>query len=339
MMEATPIRIGIAGVGYWGSILLRTFQGMPSARVTALCDEDPIRLATLANEHRSLACVPTLDALLDRDDVDAVLIVTPPSRHHDMARRALEAGKHVWVEKPLALTAADGRALVDLAACRGRTLFVDHTFLFDPMVSEMSRLIEEGELGDVYHLSLQRLGMGRIRRDSDVWWNSAPHDLSILFRLVPRPIAAVRLHTHAHLQPGIADMAVCDLELAGGTSAHVYLSWLHPEKTAKVVVVGSRRILVYEGRFQQRALTLYDYGLDRSAPPPGRQAPIIPIEGFAGRPVPVADDGEPLASAARDFVDSIRTGEEPLTSGRRMLPVVEALEAADRVATRSGAAG
>lgn len=307
--------------------------------MTALCDEDPVRRAALARERPDLPCVPALPALLARDDVDAVLIVTPPSRHAEMARRALEAGKHVWVEKPLALSAADGRALVDLAARRERTLFVDHTFLFDPMVSEMRRLIEAGDLGDVHHVSLQRLGMGRIRRDSDVWWNSAPHDLSILFRLVPRPLAAVRLHTHAYLQPGIADMAVCDLELEGGTSAHLYLSWLHPEKTAKVVVVGSRRILVYEGRFQQRALTLFDYTLDRSAPAMGRQAPIIPIEGFTGRPVPVADDGEPLASAARDFVDAIQTGEEPLTSGRRMLPVVEALEAADRVATRGGTAG
>jgi len=306
--------------------------------VTALCDEDPSRLSTLAREHDDVACVPTLDAILCRDDVDAVLIVTPPSRHHDMARRALEAGKHVWVEKPLALTAADGRALVELAERRQRVLFVDQTFLFDPMVSEMRRLIEAGEIGDVLHVSLERLGMGRIRRDSDVWWNSAPHDLSILFRLVPEPLRTVRLHTHAYLQPGVADMAVCDLELANGTSAHIYLSWLHPEKTAKVVVVGSERILVYEGRFQQRALTIYDYRLDRSAPPPGRQAPIIPIEGFTGRDVPVADDGEPLAAAAHDFVSSIQSGDEPLTSGRRMLPVVEALEAADRAATRGGTA-
>lgn len=338
-MEETPTRIGIAGVGYWGSNLLRTFQALPSARVTALCDEDPDRLATLADRHGDLACVPTLDDLLARDDVDAALIVTPPSRHHAMAARALEAGKHVWVEKPLALTAADGRALVELAERRDRVLFVDQTFLYDPMVSEMRRLVETGELGDVYHVSLQRLGMGRIRRDSDVWWNSAPHDLSILFRLLPRPLTAVRLHTHAYLQPGIADMAVCDLELEGGVSAHVYLSWLHPEKTAKVVVVGSRRILVYEGRFRQRALTVYDYALDRTEPAAGRGAPTIPIDAPAGRPVPVAEDGEPLAAAARNFVECIQTGEEPLTSGRRMLPVVEALEAADRVATRGGSAG
>jgi UDP-2-acetamido-3-amino-2,3-dideoxy-glucuronate N-acetyltransferase len=178
--------------------------------------------------------------------------------------------------------------------------------------------------------------MGRIRRDSDVWWNSAPHDLSILFHLLPRPVRATRLHTHAYLQPDVADMAIGDIELEGGASAHVYLSWLHPEKTAKVVVVGSKRILVYEGRFQQRALTLYDYQLDRSVPAPGEQAPVIPIEGIEGRSVSVDDGGEPLGRAASHFAWCIQNGQEPITSGRRMLPVVETLEAADRTATRGG---
>ena len=120
--------------------------------------------------------------------------------------------------------------------------------------------------------------MGRIRRDSNVWWNSAPHDLSILFHLVPRAVTAVRLHQHAYLQPGIADMAVCDLELEGGVSAHIYLSWLHPEKTATVVVVGRERMLAYEGRFEKRGITLYDYTLDPRTPAAGSgRAPIVPI--------------------------------------------------------------
>src|SRR5205823_4704136 len=123
---------------------------------------------------------------------------------------------------------------------------------------------DQGALGELYHLSFERLGMGRIRRDSNVWWNSAPHDLSILFHLVPRPVVSTRLHQHTYLQPGIADMAVCDLELDGGVSAHIYLSWLHPEKTARVTVVGSERMLTYEGRFEKRGITLYDYAVDRS---------------------------------------------------------------------------
>jgi predicted dehydrogenase len=330
-----PVRIGIVGLGYWGRTLLRTFANLPAARVVALCDQDAARLDAFAREHPDLHYVPDLDHLLALADVDAVLIVTPPSKHHAMARAALAAGRHVWVEKPLAMSAAEGADLVGVAERHARTLFVDQTFLFDPLVTEMQRLVARGDLGTIHHVSLQRLGMGRIRRDSDVWWNSAPHDLSILFHLVPERLRDLRLHLHAHLQPGVADMAVGDLEFEGGTSAHVYLSWLHPEKTAKVVVVGSRGILVYEGRFQQRALTLYDYELDRREPV-GDGAPIVPITRCESRSIPVPHGAEPLARAAEHFVESIRGGTEPHTSGRRMLPVVEALERGHRDATRGG---
>ncbi len=339
-MGTKSLRIAIAGVGYWGKNLLRTFQRVPGARVTDLCDLDRRKLAALGDEHPGLALSSDFDALVARDDLDAIVVATPPSRHHRMALAALRAGKHVWVEKPLALAVADGRELVDAAAAAGRTLFVDETFLYDPLVREMKRIIDAGLLGDVYHLSFERLGMGRIRRDSDVWWNSAPHDLSILFHLVPRPVVAVRLHEHAYLQPGIADMAICDVELEGGVSAHIYLSWLHPEKTAKVHVIGRDRMLAFEGRFEKRSLTLYDYALERgdAAADGDGTAPIIPIRHFAGRPVEVPAAAEPLFLAAQHFVECALSGTEPLTSGARSLRVVEALEAADRAATLGGAA-
>ena len=250
-----------------------------------------------------------------------------------MALAALQAGKHVWVEKPLALSVADGTELVHAARARGRVLFVDETFLYDPLVREMKRIIDAGGLGEVCHLSFERLGMGRIKRDSNVWWNSAPHDVSILLHLVPRPVVAVRLHEHCYLQPGIADMIVCDLELEGGVSAHVYLSWLHPEKTAKVVVVGRERMLAYEGRFEKRGITLYDYGIDATAP-----GEVVPITQFSARPLEVPAAVEPLALAAEHFTDSILAGTEPLSSGARSLRVVEVLEAAGRAATRGGLA-
>jgi len=276
--------------------------------------------------------------MLAARDVDAVLVATPPSRHHAMALAALRAGKHVWVEKPLALTVSDGRELVDAARASGTTLFVDETFLYDPLVREMKRVIDAGELGDVFHLSFERLGMGRIRRDSNVWWNSAPHDLSILFYLVPRPLKTIRLHLHTYLQPGVADMANCALELEGGVTAHVYLSWLHPEKTATVTVVGRDRMLAYEGRFEKRAITLFDYAIERAAPPGAvaGSAPIIPVKKFEGRKLDVPLGQEPLTLAAEHFVESILAGREPLTSGARSLRVVEALETADRTAVRNG---
>jgi len=201
----------------------------------------------------------------------------------------------------------------------------------------VKRLIDQGALGELYHLSFERLGMGRIRRDSNVWWNSAPHDLSILFHLVPRALVSARLHQHAYLQPGIADMAVCDLELEGGVSAHLYLGWLHPEKTATVTVVGRERMLAYEGRFEKRGLTLYDYAIDRAnGSGDASAAPIIPIRRVAARRLELPAAAEPLALAAEHFIDSIRNGTEPLTSGARSLRVVEVLEAAEHAATRGG---
>jgi predicted dehydrogenase len=251
-----------------------------------------------------------------------------------MALAALQAGKHVWVEKPLALRATEGRELVEAARAEGRVLFVDETFLYDPLVREMKWLVDQGALGEVYHLSFERLGMGRIRRDSNVWWNSAPHDLSILFHLVPRPVTRVQLHEHAYLQPGIADMAVCDLELEGGVSAHIYLSWLNPEKTARVTVVGRERMLTYEGRFEKRGITLYDYALDAGS----AEANLIPIRHCTARPLEVPAAVEPLALATEHFVDSIQKGTEPLTSGARSLRVVEVLETAEHGATRGASA-
>jgi predicted dehydrogenase len=333
-----PVRVAIIGLGYWGKNLLRTFARTPGARVSDLCDLDAAALARHAELAPDARHTADLAALLRRDDVDAVVLATPPSRHHAMALAALRAGKHVWVEKPLALTVTHGRELIEAARAGGRILFVDETFLYDPMVREMKRLIDDGVLGEVCHLSFERLGMGRIRRDSNVWWNSAPHDLSILFHLVPRRVLHARLHEHTYLQPGVADVAVCDLELEGGVSAHLYLSWLFPEKTANVTVIGRDRMLSYEGRFEKRGLTLYDYAIDRSTPA-GGGAPILPIDRFAATPVEVADGPEPLALAAAHFVDSVRAGTEPLTSGARSLRVVEVLEGAEHGATRGGSAG
>ncbi len=335
-METSRLNIAVVGVGYWGKNLLRTFARLPTARVTHLCDLDPGRQAALKAEHPALSVTGDYAALLARPDVAAVVLATPPSRHHAMALAALRAGKHVWVEKPLALTAADGRELVAAARAAGRVLFVDETFLYDPLVGEMKRLIDAGALGGLLHLSFERLGMGRIKRDSNVWWNSAPHDVSILLHLVPQPVVHVRLHEHCHLQPGIADMVVGDLELEGGISAHIYLSWLDPEKTARVTVVGRERMLAYEGRFQKRALTLYEYALDRGV---GDAGSVIPVARFEGRPIEVPAAAEPLELAAAHFVECVRTGAEPLSSGARSLRVVEVLEAAERAATRGGTAG
>jgi UDP-2-acetamido-3-amino-2,3-dideoxy-glucuronate N-acetyltransferase len=315
------LRIGLIGAGYWGARLLRVFRGLDGVEVVLAVDGDPAQRAAVAAEVRVAADV---DALWSDASIDAALVATPPSSHFALARAALAAGKHCWVEKPLALHAGHARQLVELAARQRRTLFVDETFLYDPLVQRAREWILGDRLGRVLHLSFERLGMGRIRRDSDVWWNSAPHDLSILRYFVAAAVEAIHVERFAYLQPGIADMCVGTVRFAGGVSAHIYLSWLSPQKRASVVVVGARGMLVYEGRFEQRALTFYDYV---HADPAAVQSNVVPIERFAAAETITGGAEEPLALAAAAFVHAVRTGAPAPSDGRSSLKVVELLEA------------
>lgn len=328
------VRVALVGCGYWGEKLARVFSSLPHASLVALCDADAERMETVIKQRSEvdLRLYTSYEALLGADGIDAVVLATPPSRHFHMADAALRSGRHVWVEKPLALRHAEGETLVSAAAAKERVLFVDETFLYDPFIDEVKHLVDDGSLGTVHHVSLERLGLGRIRRDSNVWWNSAPHDLSILFYLLPREVLRLAYHEHAHLQPGIADVAAADLKLEGGVSVHIYLSWMNPEKTAMLTVVGSDRMLVYEGRHGNRRLTLYDYGLDRGE---GNGAgvdgtAIIPVTHCTKSPVEGVPETEPLRSAAEEFVDSIRRGRQPRTSGSNSLRTLALLEAAQR---------
>ena len=315
------LRLGLIGAGYWGEKLLRTFRNLDGVCVQAVCDSDPRRWAAITD----IDTVGSAHALLQRSDIDAVLVATPPSTHYTLARDVLAAGKHCWVEKPLAMRATEGRELVEAAAQRHLTLFVDETFLYDPLLQQAKSWIDTGRLGRLYHLSFQRLGMGRIRRDSDVWWNSAPHDLSILRYLAPAALERVHLDGFTYLQPGIADIAVATIRLVDGVSAHVYLSWLSPLKVASIVAVGSKGMLHYEGRFGQRALRYFEYEV---ADPASVADNVVPIPTFQATETIAGGSEEPLALAAAAFVASLRTGVPAPSAGEYSQKVVELLEAA-----------
>ncbi len=326
------LRLGLVGAGYWGEKLLRVFGELDGVRVQAVCDADPQRLAAVATRADT---VTQLEELLRRDDVDAVLVATPPSSHYQLARQALDAGKHCWVEKPLAMRATEARELVESARRRGLTLFVDETFLYDPLLQRAKQWIDAGRLGELLHLSFQRLSMGRIRRDSNVWWNSAPHDLSILRYLVPRSVERIHVDAFAYLQQGIADVAMGTVTLAGGVSAHVYLSWLSPLKVASIVVVGNKGMVHYEGRFGQRALQFFDYAV---ADPASVRDNVVPIPRFAATETVTGGPEEPLALAAQAFVTSLRTGTPAPSAGEHSQHVVELLEAGAHAAARRDSA-
>jgi len=317
----STLRLGIIGAGYWGEKLLRVFQGTEGATVRVVCDRDARRRAAVGG---GVETVEDSVQLLGRDDVDAVLVATPPSSHYTLAREVLAAGKHCWVEKPLAMRTAEARELVDTARRRRLTLFVDETFLYDPLLQQAKRWIDGGRLGRLYHLSFERLGMGRIRRDSNVWWNSAPHDLAILRYLVPVSVDRVRVDGFSYLQRNIADITVATVALAGGVSAHIYLSWLSPLKVASIVVVGSEGMLHYEGRFGQRALRYFAYEV---ADPASVTDNVVPIPTFAAMETIEGGPEEPLALAAQAFVTSVRTGVPAPSAGEYSQKVVELLEA------------
>jgi UDP-2-acetamido-3-amino-2,3-dideoxy-glucuronate N-acetyltransferase len=317
------LQAGLIGGGYWGERLLAAFRTTPGIEITCLADDDPKRLAACggglrtATDHRVL-----LDA-----DLDVAVIATPPSTHYPIARDALRAGKHCWVEKPLAMDVAQASELVSLAESRGRILFVDETFLYDPLLRTARRWIREGRLGELRHLSFERLGMGRVRRDSDVWWNSASHDLSILRYLVPARVEQIRIERFAYLQPGIADVCTGTVRLEHGISAHIYLSWLSPVRCARVVVVGSKAMLRYEGRFDQRRLILYGYEI----PDPTLVASnVVPVSGFETLEEIAGGSEQPLALAVRAFVEAIVSGAPAPSEGIHSLAVVELLAAAEQ---------
>jgi UDP-2-acetamido-3-amino-2,3-dideoxy-glucuronate N-acetyltransferase len=318
------LRVGIIGAGYWGEKLLRVFNALENVAVPVVCDSDAARRAALPAGTESVADIADL---LRRPDLDVMVVATPPSSHYALARQALAARKHCWVEKPLAMRAVEARELVALARRHNRTLFVDETFLYDPLVQQAKAWIDAGRLGTLYHLSFERLGMGRIRRDSNVWWNSAPHDLAILRYFVPRAVERIQVEGSAYLQPQIADVAVATVRLSGGASAHIYLSWLSPLKAASIVVVGSKGMLHYEGRFGQRALRYFNYTV---ADPSAVADNVVPISAFAATETVQGGKEEPLALAAEAFVSSIRSGMPAPSAGEYSQKVVELLEAGEQ---------
>jgi len=324
------VRLAVMGGGYWGRNLIRNLSALEGVAVTLLCE---------LNEEASRECTelyPGLESCTDRgrifqdDEVDGVIIVTPPSLHSQPAKEALMAGKHVFVEKPMAMSYQEGKELVALAEKKKKVLFVDETFLYDPALRVIKEMLEGGGIGEPYHILMERLGMGRIRCESNVWWNSAPHDLSILRYLIDREVRSISLHGSVYLQKGIEDIALASLELAGDMSAWIHLSWFHPISTASLVIIGSTGAIFYEGRFAKRKVILYRYDVGK---PPTQQVQgvptpnFIPIKASVEKEITEFGPEEPLRGSCAGFITAITKGIEPPSSGRNSLKTLQVLEA------------
>ena len=333
-----PTRIALIGCGYWGPKVLRAAASLPDTQVVALVDREIGLAESLQRFFPAARAATSLSDVLT-DGIDAVIVATNPSTHVELAVEALEAGKHVLVEKPLALSGDECRAMGELARRVGRVLMVGHTFRFSPAVEHVRGLLERRELGEVYYVDSQRLNLGRVRRDVDALWNFAPHDVSIIHHWMGGQPKAVRCHAFDYLQPGIPDLAFLVLEYDYAV-AHIQVSWLSPRKVRRMTVVGSRKMVVYDDAASE-PIVVHDAGIDREHISRSfgefesfGEFRLIQRSGdlYAPRLSPI----EPLVAQCRHFVDCIRTGLEPMTSAEDAADVVEILEAATRSRENDG---
>lgn len=324
--EPAGVRVGVVGAGYWGPKVIRNLAALPQAELAVVCDLVPERLAAVAAQYPAVRTTRSYAELLAAE-IDAVAVATPLGTHYELVKRALCAGKHVLVEKPLAATTRQATELVALAAEHGRVLMVGHTFLFEPAVEALGILVRSGELGEIRHISAQRLNLGPVRYDANALWDLAPHDIAILLDVLGQAPEAVSARGAAYLQPGVHDVVHLDLWFPGQVLAHLHLSWLDPVKVRRMTVVGSQKMAVYDDLAPQK-LVVYDCGVVLAPNGTARPEPLYRLG--EARPVPLPVTDEPLRRQCAYFLDCVRYGMRPAPDGRLGLTVVRVLEQASQ---------
>ncbi len=312
----TSVAIGLIGCGYWGPNLLRNLVANHRCRLKWVADRDRARRDFVTERHPDLKTSAEAAVVLDDPVVDAVVIATPASTHVDLTLAALAAGKHVLVEKPLAMSVADVDRIA--AAAGDRVVMVGHTFLYNGAVRYIKSVMERQELGDIYYVTSERRNLGQVRSDVNVWWNLAPHDVSILLYLFGHRVPnAVSAHGLIHLQAGVEDVVFANLTWPEGRGAHIHVSWLDPERSRRVALVGSRKMLLYDDAADYKVRIL-DKGVD-VVPRIGERmdyddavAPRF-VQRSGATVLPEIEMGEPLRVEIDHFIDCIVTGAPPLT--------------------------
>jgi predicted dehydrogenase len=348
----SDVAIGLAGIGYWGSKLARNIHDAQGAQLAAVCDADRSHLEAAGHRYPAARQISSLEELLSAQDLDAVVLATPASSHAEHATAALEAGKHVLVEKPLALSSADCEELCALAEARGRILMVGHTFVYSEPVRMLRKLIQSGELGKILYVYGQRVNLGVIREDLNALWNFGPHDVSILLYLLEDVPVSVTARQYSLLNRHLEDVAFVLVEFAGGVVGHIHDSWLDPRKVRQFTVVGDKKMVLYDDTDSESPLRIFDKGVVAIPPNNGQRQPFgtfVPEEpeGFgefkleirAGDVLsPRVQAREPLRVEIEHFVECVRSGAQPLTNGVHGRNVVAVLEAAERSARADGRA-
>jgi len=328
-----PVKVGVIGCGYWGPQLVRNLRATTEAKLVAVVDRRPHRLDYVRKQFPSVNAIADHRELLD-SDVDAVVIATPIHSHFELAREALLAGKHVMVEKPMATRTSEAVELLRLAEAHGRTLMVGHTFVYNPAVHDLRRIVASGELGKILYADCARLNLGLFQPHVNVIWDLAPHDISILLYVLDRLPVAVSARGQACVHPGLVDVAYLELQMEGGLAAHIRVSWLDPAKVRRTTIVGDQRMVVFNDVPAAEKIRIYDKSVTTTVPDDlgGFQASYR----YGDVMIPHIDWTEPLRLECEHFIDCIRTGERPRSSGYEGVLNVAILEAADRSLHRGG---
>jgi len=326
MDNATKPLVAVVGAGYWGINHVRNFYELGALKM--VCDTSKPSLSAISNKFPSVRLESDYKSALADPDVRGIVIATPAETHYQVARAAIEAGKDVLVEKPLTLDVAEGERLVELAENRRSILMVGHLLEYHPAVLRLRELITSGALGQLQYVYSNRLNLGKVRREENILWSFAPHDIAIILRLVDSWPTQISATGGAYLQPRIADVTVTSMEFASSVRAHIFVSWLHPYKDQRLVVVGSKRMAVFDDVRKDDKLVIYDQG----------------VEFVNGEPVARKNDGvaepleraEPLRLQCLQFLKCIETRERPLTDGESGLRVLRVLDAAERSLANGG---
>ena len=330
MSNTRTVRVAQIGCGYWGPNLLRNLAGIPTCEVGLVVEASGERRNYVAQNFSNVPTGAEAEAAFTDSSIEACVIATPARTHFELAKRALEHGKHIFVEKPLAMTVAEVDALAALARPRGLVVMAGHTFLYNAAVRHLRELIVSGELGRIFCIYSQRLNLGILRSDINVMWNLAPHDIAILCYLLGGPPASVSAVGTDFIQPGIEDVVFMDMEWPDRVRGHVHVSWLDPNKIRSVTVVGSRKMAVYDDVAKDK-IAIYDKGIDlvqdaNQGMPYDRPSANRPVHRSGQVVFPELDYPEPLRTEMDHFFDCVRTGNEPLTGLTHAREVVRILE-------------
>jgi predicted dehydrogenase len=333
-MALAPVRVAAVGCGYWGPNVIRNLDAVDGFDLCCICDADPHRLKPVAARYPYARTTTNVDDILEDPSIEALYLATPVSTHFDLTRRALQRGKHVLIEKPLATTVDQAQELADLAERHRRTLMVGHTFVFSPPVRKVKELLDGGGIGPIYYIETTRVNLGLFQKDVSVLWDLGPHDLSILMYWLDEVPVRVTARGRSFQGESLEDVAFLTLEFPSGILAQVQISWLAPSKLRRTSVVGLQRMIVYDDLEPVEKVKVYDRGVDRQPASFGefqltyRSGDILS---------PRLDTTEPLFLEVSHFLNCIRTSAQPDTSPASGVEVVRVIQAAERSLRQSGA--